>query len=90
MQAVFRKNCIACLNTKRIDQIPICRDDDKERGLTEEKLSALKISEKLSLFHFIEKIYNNTADLVKREVDISLEIIYHINRVRRGLRKQNK
>ena len=26
--------------TKR--QIPICRDDDKERGLTEEKMSALK------------------------------------------------
>jgi hypothetical protein len=65
------------LNTKRIDQIPICRDDDKERGLTEEKLSALKISEKLSLFHFIEKIYNNTTDLVKREVDIALEIIHH-------------
>ena len=27
----------------RNNQIPICRDDDKERGLTEEKLSALKI-----------------------------------------------
>ena len=33
MQAVSRKNCIACLNTKRIDQIPLCRDDDKKRGL---------------------------------------------------------
>ena len=39
--------------------------------------SALKISEELSLFHFTEKIYNNTADLVKREVDIALEIIHH-------------
>ena len=25
MQAVSRKSCIACLNTKRIDQIPIYR-----------------------------------------------------------------
>ena len=27
--------------------------------------------------HFIEKIYNNSADLVKREVDIALKIIHH-------------
>ena len=35
MQEVSQKNCIACLNTKRINQIPICRNGDKERGLTE-------------------------------------------------------
>jgi hypothetical protein len=44
MQAVFRKNCIACLNTKRIDQIPICRDDDKERGLTKSIVSPQKLN----------------------------------------------
>ena len=42
----------------------------------DEKSSALKISEKYSLSHIIEKIYSNTADLVKRQVDIALKIIH--------------
>jgi len=30
------------LNTKRIDQIPICRDDDKKRGLAKNNRQPLK------------------------------------------------
>ena len=48
MQAVSRKSCIACLNTKRINQIPICRESVfRSYGLQKEKKRTVRTERSL-------------------------------------------